>query len=98
MVDWHNDMAEQPIGHGRKLLDGDDVAVLSLGTIGTNVREACESLRNQGINVAHYDMIYLKPIDEDILSEVSHHRWLGQCRCRVVHRSWYQRATGAHGC
>ena len=71
MVDWHNDMTEQPIGHGRKLLDGDDVAVLSLGTIGTNVREACERLRNQGINVAHYDMIYLKPIDEDILSEVS---------------------------
>lgn len=71
MVDWHNDMTEQPIGHGRKLLDGDDVAVLSLGTIGTNAREACENLRNQGINVAHYDMIYLKPIDEDILSEVS---------------------------
>jgi len=46
------------------------VAILSLGTIGTNVREACESLHEQGIDVAHYDMIFLKPLDEAILDEV----------------------------
>ena len=71
MVDWQNDMQELPLGKGRKLRDGNDVAILSLGTIGTNAREACESLHEQGIDVAHYDMIFLKPIDEDILKEVS---------------------------
>lgn len=71
MVDWQNDMQELPLGKGRKLRDGNDVAILSLGTIGTNAREACESLHEQGIDVAHYDMIFLKPIDEEILKEVS---------------------------
>ena len=71
MVDWHNEVAEQPIGKGRKLHDGTKVAILSLGTIGTNVAEACQSLHEQGIDVAHYDMIYLKPIDVAILREVA---------------------------
>ena len=71
MVDWHNEIQELPLGKGRKLRDGNDVAILSLGTIGTNVREACDSLHEQGIDVAHYDMIFLKPIDEEILQEVA---------------------------
>ena len=71
IVDWHNEVAEQPIGKGRKLHDGTKVAILSLGTIGTNVAEACQSLHEQGIDVAHYDMIYLKPIDVAILREVA---------------------------
>ena len=70
MVEWHNDMQELPLGKGRKLRDGSGVAILSLGTIGTNVVEACERLHEQGIDVAHYDMIFLKPIDEGILQEV----------------------------
>ncbi len=70
MVEWHNDMQELPLGKGRKLRDGSGVAILSLGTIGTNVVEACEKLHEQGIDVAHYDMIFLKPIDEGILQEV----------------------------
>lgn len=70
MVDWHNEMQELPLGKGRKLHDGKGVAILSIGTIGTNVAEACESLHEQGIDVGHYDMIFLKPIDEEILEEV----------------------------
>lgn len=70
MVDWHNEMQELPLGKGRKLHDGKCVAILSIGTIGTNVAEACESLHEQGIDVGHYDMIFLKPIDEEILEEV----------------------------
>lgn len=70
MVEWHNDMQELPLGKGRKLRDGSGVAILSLGTIGTNVVEACEKLHEQSIDVAHYDMIFLKPIDEGILQEV----------------------------
>ena len=71
LVEWHNELAKLPIGKGRKLRDGDKVAILSLGTIGTNVAQACDSLHEQGIDVAHYDMIFLKPIDEDILQEVA---------------------------
>ena len=71
MVDWNNQMETLPIGKGRKLHDGKDMAILSIGTIGANAREACEKLHEQGIEVAHYDMIFLKPIDEDILKEVS---------------------------
>ena len=71
LVEWHNELAELPIGKGRKLRDGDKVAILSLGTIGTNVAKACDSLHEQGVDVAHYDMIFLKPIDEEILQEVA---------------------------
>lgn len=71
MVDWHNEPVELPIGCGRKLRDGNDVAILSLGTIGTNVAQACTSLHEQGIEVAHYDMVFLKPFDEEIMREVA---------------------------
>ncbi|MBO4722713.1 MAG: 1-deoxy-D-xylulose-5-phosphate synthase [Muribaculaceae bacterium] len=71
LVDWQNEPQMLPIGKGRKLHDGNDVAILSIGTIGTNVVDACASLHEQGIDVAHYDMIFLKPLDEEILQEVT---------------------------
>ena len=115
-VDWHCELEAVPVGKGRKLRDGDDVAVLSLGPIGTEVEKAISSLQEDGMrmkneelrmknesnssqeqdkthssfgaqrpfsilhsehsdhfsfpSVAHYDMRFLKPIDEDILHEV----------------------------
>ncbi len=75
-VDWQCPLEELPIGKGRKLKDGDDVAVLSLGPIGTEVTQAIimaeMQAQNAGkpITVAHYDMRFLKPIDTDILHEV----------------------------
>jgi 1-deoxy-D-xylulose-5-phosphate synthase len=60
-------MQEIAIGTGRKLHDGDDVAVLSIGPIGNNVTAA---IRQSKANVAHYDMRFLKPLDEGILEEV----------------------------
>ena len=108
-MDWHCELEAVPVGKGRKLRDGDDVAVLSLGPIGTEVEKAISSLQEEGIkneelrmknesnssneqskidssffiphssfdevhssfpSVAHYDMRFLKPIDEDILHEV----------------------------
>ena len=71
MVDWQNEMQELPLGKGRRLSDGNDVAILSLGTIGANVQQAVASLHEQGIDVAHYDMIFLKPLDQEIMREVS---------------------------
>ncbi len=70
LVDWHNDMQVLPIGKGRKLSSGERVAVLSIGPFGSDVAEAVAKLRSEGVNVAHYDMIFLKPIDEAILEEV----------------------------
>ena len=80
--DWRCPFEEIKVGTGRKLRDGSDVAVLSIGPIGNNVAEAIEelsSLSSQSsqastasmISAAHYDMRFLKPIDENILQEVA---------------------------
>ena len=68
--DWRNEMRVLPVGRGRKLREGDDLAVLSIGPIGNEVMKAIDMVEAEGISVAHYDMIYLKPIDETILEEV----------------------------
>jgi 1-deoxy-D-xylulose-5-phosphate synthase len=67
--DWRNPLALLPVGKGRKLREGKDVAVISLGPIGNDVAKAIETLGGEG-SVAHYDMIYLKPIDEELLHEI----------------------------
>lgn len=68
--DWRNDMQILPIGKGRKLREGHDIAVLSLGPIGNEAIKAIDQVEPEGISVAHYDMIYLKPLDEALLHEV----------------------------
>ena len=70
LVDWQCPLEEVPIGRGRKLSDGHDVAVLSIGPLGNVVQSVVKELRAEGTNVAHYDIRFLKPIDEDILREV----------------------------
>ena len=72
LLDWRCPFEEIKVGTGRKLRDGSDVAVLSIGPIGNNVADAISGLSgNSGISVAHYDMRFLKPIDETILQEVA---------------------------
>ena len=97
LQDWRCPLEEVKVGTGRKLKDGHDVAVLSIGPIGNNVTEAINIVRGYGgteargrenslsagsnlvpplprtsepPSIAHYDMRFLKPIDEDILEEV----------------------------
>lgn len=74
VVDWRCEFEEYPVGKGKKLKDGEDIAVLSLGPIGTEVANAIVMAGMKGGNksVAHYDMRFLKPIDTDILHEVGH--------------------------
>ena len=69
-IDWVCELEEVPVGKGRKLKDGKDVAVLSLGPIGVEAAKAIEMVEGQQLSVAHYDMRFLKPIDEEILHEV----------------------------
>lgn len=70
IVDWKCPLEEVPVGKGRKLHEGKDIAVLSIGFIGTNVQKAIENAEKDGLSVAHYDMRFLKPLDEEILHEV----------------------------
>ena len=72
LVDWKCPLKEVEVGTGQKLRDGNDVAVLSIGPIGNLVTKAIDQLTSQShtISVAHYDMRFLKPLDETILQEV----------------------------
>jgi 1-deoxy-D-xylulose-5-phosphate synthase len=70
MRDWQKPFEVLPVGKGQKLKDGKEVAVLSIGAIGNTASEAIEKAQASGIDAAHYDMIYLKPLDESLLHEV----------------------------
>ena len=76
LVDWKCEMQEIPIGKGRLLREGKDIAVLSIGPIGTEAAQGIlmaemESMnKGKTLNVAHYDMRFLKPLDTEILDYV----------------------------
>jgi 1-deoxy-D-xylulose-5-phosphate synthase len=73
LPDWRCPLEPVKVGTGRRLRDGDGtVAVLSIGPIGNDVEKAIAALSASGpaTRIAHYDMRFLKPIDEDILNEV----------------------------
>lgn len=72
MVDWHCPLKEIAIGRGRQLKQGTDAAVITLGPIGTEAAKAigmAEAAR-PGLSIAHYDLRFLKPLDEELLHEV----------------------------
>ncbi|WP_108821438.1 1-deoxy-D-xylulose-5-phosphate synthase [Dysgonomonas sp. Marseille-P4361] len=71
LVNWECEMQTLEIGKGRKLKEGKDLAVLSIGPIGNAVRDAISIVEEQGFSIAHYDMIFLKPIDTELLDEVA---------------------------
>ena len=71
LVEWKNEMKVIPIGKGRKLKDGKDIALLSIGTIGNVAASAIEKAKAYGMDIAHYDMLFLKPIDKKLLTEVA---------------------------
>lgn len=68
--DWHCPLEEMPVGKGEMLTDGDGVAVLTVGPIGNTVAKAINELQKEGIHAAHYNMIFVKPLDADLLREV----------------------------
>ena len=70
MPDWRTEMKEIKIGTGRKLKDGNDLAILSFGHPGNFAAAAIRDLKNDGVNPAHYDMRFAKPLDETLLHEV----------------------------
>lgn len=70
MPEWRTPMREIPVGQGRIVKEGEEVAILTLGHIGNYAVEACEKLALEGLNPAHYDMRFVKPLDADLLHEV----------------------------
>lgn len=67
--DWKCPLEEIKVGTGRKLKDGDQVAILTVGPIGNDAQKAIEALPQRD-NVAHYDMRFIKPLDGDLLDEI----------------------------
>jgi 1-deoxy-D-xylulose-5-phosphate synthase len=69
MPEWKTEMKELKIGTGRKLKDGEEIAILSFGHPGNFAASAIRDLKNDGLNVAHYDLRFAKPLDEELLHE-----------------------------
>ncbi len=70
MPEWRTPMEEIEVGTGRRIRDGEDLAILTLGHVGNFAVEACKSLSKQDIAAAHYDLRFAKPLDEALLHEV----------------------------
>jgi 1-deoxy-D-xylulose-5-phosphate synthase len=70
MPDWKRPFQKIEIGKGRKVTDGHELAILSIGHIGNYAVKAINELAKQGLSIAHYDMRFVKPIDEKLLHEV----------------------------
>jgi len=70
MVNWRTPMEEIRIGRGRKLREGEEIVLLTIGHIGNYAVEVCNRLTEKNLSVGHYDMRFVKPIDEELLHEV----------------------------
>jgi 1-deoxy-D-xylulose-5-phosphate synthase len=70
MPDWIKPFRELPAGKGRKIKDGNDLAIISIGHTGNEVIKATSQLESEGISVAHYDIRFLKPIDSALLHKI----------------------------
>jgi 1-deoxy-D-xylulose-5-phosphate synthase len=70
MPNWRTPFEKIEIGKGRKIKEGEDLAILTFGHIGNYAIEACQRLSKQGINPAHYDLRFAKPLDAELLHEV----------------------------
>jgi 1-deoxy-D-xylulose-5-phosphate synthase len=70
MPEWRTPFQEIEIGTGRKLREGHELAILTIGHIGNYAAEVCDRLEKKGIKVGHFDMRFVKPLDETLLHEI----------------------------
>jgi 1-deoxy-D-xylulose-5-phosphate synthase len=70
MPHWRTPLERLEIGKGRKLKDGENVAILTIGHIGNYVVDVYKEFEKQGMNPAHYDMRFVKPLDGELLHEI----------------------------
>ena len=69
-IDWKQPFELIPVGTGRMITKGVDLAILSIGTAGIQVSQAVKSLQKEGKSVAHFDMRFVKPLDEKLLHQI----------------------------
>jgi 1-deoxy-D-xylulose-5-phosphate synthase len=70
MPEWRTTMEKVAIGTGRKISDGKDVAILTIGHIGNYAVNVTKKLKKEGLSPAHYDMRFVKPLDEELLHDI----------------------------
>ncbi|WP_372651768.1 1-deoxy-D-xylulose-5-phosphate synthase [Draconibacterium sp.] len=70
IADWQKEFEKIEIGKGRKLNDGSDIALLSIGKTGIFAQRAVKLLASNDISAAHYDMRFVKPLDTEMLTEI----------------------------
>jgi 1-deoxy-D-xylulose-5-phosphate synthase len=70
MTEWKTAMKPMKVGTGRRVSAGDDIAILTIGHPGNFAQEAVQEMKDLGASVAHYDMRFVKPLDENLLHEV----------------------------
>jgi 1-deoxy-D-xylulose-5-phosphate synthase len=70
MIQWQTPFEEIEIGTGRRIKEGEDLAILTIGHIGNYAVEVCDNLEKEGIKIAHYDLRFAKPLDERLLHDV----------------------------
>ncbi|WP_107037137.1 1-deoxy-D-xylulose-5-phosphate synthase [Brumimicrobium mesophilum] len=70
MTEWKTKMKPMKVGTGRKVTTGEDIAILSIGHPGNFAQDAINELKGMGASVAHYDMRFVKPLDESLLHEI----------------------------
>lgn len=74
LPEWKCPLEEVSVGKGRKLKDGKDLAVITIGPIGNVAAQAIQQAeQKQGYSIAHYDLRFIKPLDEELLHDVGHH-------------------------
>ncbi len=69
-VDWRKDFEAIEVGTGRMLTEGNDLVILTIGTSGIQTCRAVKALNKEGYRVAHYDMRFVKPLDENMLHSI----------------------------
>lgn len=70
MPEWKTAFEKIPTGQGRIIKEGEEIAILTIGHIGNYAVEATEKLAKENLNPAHYDMRFVKPLDEELLHEI----------------------------
>ena len=70
MLDWQTPLEEIEIGKGRRIKDGEEIAILSIGNTGNFVVEADKDFIKEGLDIAHFDMRFVKPIDKELLHTI----------------------------
>lgn len=71
MPHWKTPFRELPVGKGMMIRDGKDAALITIGHIGNDAAAACSEMEQQGFSIAHYNMIFLKPLDTALLDEIA---------------------------